>query len=279
MGDQAVIFELQGNLFFGNTYQLYADLEQEISTRRYVIIDLKHVQSIDMTAAQLFNQIRDADPGARREAGAERHPATTAANGSNLQRVPRPDRAGQAESKTVRVFPDLDSAIAWVEDRLLRGSETGRPKTKRRCDCRTWSSSPGYKDETLNDLEAAMQVRSYAAGETIYPHGSPGDELYWVPKRHGPPAVTSFGKGAPGRSRASAAATFSAAWPFSTANPVQTTRLRVKATELYVLSREQFDRIARDHRTLAFNLTMAMARTLARRLRRTENKLTTVQEY
>lgn len=34
-GDQAVIFELLGSLFFGNTQQLYADLEHEINTRSY----------------------------------------------------------------------------------------------------------------------------------------------------------------------------------------------------------------------------------------------------
>ncbi len=53
----AVIFELQGTLFFGNTSRLYSDLEQEIGTRRFVIIDLKRVRSIDVTAARLFIQI------------------------------------------------------------------------------------------------------------------------------------------------------------------------------------------------------------------------------
>ncbi|MFM2447307.1 MAG: hypothetical protein RI936_1754, partial [Pseudomonadota bacterium] len=47
-GDRAVIFSLQGSLFFGNTYQLYTDLEHEIATRDYVIIDLRRVRSIDV---------------------------------------------------------------------------------------------------------------------------------------------------------------------------------------------------------------------------------------
>ena len=50
---KAVSSSCRAALFFGNTYQLYADLEQEIRTRRYVIIDLRRVQSIDVTAAQL----------------------------------------------------------------------------------------------------------------------------------------------------------------------------------------------------------------------------------
>lgn len=123
-----------------------------------------------------------------------------------------------------------------------------------------------------------MQVRSYAAGETIYPHGSPGDNLYWVRcgtvrlftsfGNRGVRPVASFGRGE-----------FFGGLAFLDRQPRPNDAIALKATELYVLSREQFDRLARDHRTLAFNLTMAMARTLARRLRRTENKLTTVQEY
>jgi SulP family sulfate permease len=32
-GDQAVIFELQGSLFFGTTQKLYAELEPELTKR------------------------------------------------------------------------------------------------------------------------------------------------------------------------------------------------------------------------------------------------------
>ena len=49
-------------------------------------------------------------------------------------------------------------------------------------------------------------------------------------------------------------------------------------TEVYVLTRGDFEQIALKHRTLAFNLASAMARTLARRLRRTQLQLATLQE-
>jgi SulP family sulfate permease len=276
MGDQAVIFELQGNLFFGNTYQLYADLEQEISTRRYVIIDLARVQSIDVTAAQLFNHIRDTvrERGAKLVlSGIRDNPA----NGRNLQEFLGGTGLIKPNSKTVRIFPDLDSAIGWVEDRLL-GEIEQEPEFETPMRLQDMELFSGYRDETLNDLEAAMQVRSYAAGETIYPHGSPGDNLYWVRcgtvrlftsfGNRGVRPVASFGRGE-----------FFGGLAFLDRQPRPNDAIALKATELYVLSREQFDRLARDHRTLAFNLTMAMARTLARRLRRTENKLMTVQEY
>jgi SulP family sulfate permease len=58
-GDQAVIFELQGSLFFGTTQQLYGLIEAEIKTRKFIILDMKRVMSVDVTAAHLLNQLRD----------------------------------------------------------------------------------------------------------------------------------------------------------------------------------------------------------------------------
>lgn len=275
-GDQAVIFELQGTLFFGNTYQLYTDVEHEISTRSYVIIDLKRVQSIDVTAARLFNQIRDAI----RERGAklvlsgirENHPT-----GRNLHEFLGQTGLWHPLSKTVRIFPDLDAAIAWVEDRLL-GETEYEPDAEAPMQLQEMELFSKYKDETLKDLEACMGIRSFQAGETIYASGAPGDELYWV--RRGTvrlvasleagkkKPVASFGRG-----------DFFGGLAFLDNQPRPNDATAATPTEVYVLSRQQFNQIAKEHKKLAFNLAYAMARTLAMRLRRTELKLTMLQEY
>jgi SulP family sulfate permease len=268
---EAVIFELQGTLFFGNTYQLYADLEHEIRTRRFVILDLKHVRSIDVTAAQVFNQVRDAiqERGARL--------VLCGASGSNLRNLL--DQVGllDPESKTVRVFADLDGAIAYVEERLLRGSEL-TPPDEPPMDLREMELFAGYKEETLADLEWAMQVRHYAAGETIYSRGSPGDELYWVRKgsvrlmaslgEKGTRQMAGFGRG-----------DYFGGLAFLDNEPRPSDAVAVTPTEVYVLTRRDFDLLAHKHKKLAFNLASTMARTLARRLRRTQLQLLTLQEY
>ena len=46
-----------------------------------------------------------------------------------------------------------------------------------------------------------------------------------------------------------------------------------------MLSREQFNVLAEDHKKLAFNLMTALARTLALRLRHADSELTVLQEY
>lgn len=272
---EAVIFKLQGNLFFGNTYKLYADLEQEIQRRRFVIIDLKHVRSIDVTAAQAFTQVRDAirERGARLLlCGAQQGRR----GGSDLHNLLDQMGLVDPDSKTVRVFVDLDSAIAYVEDRLLRETEVA-PSDEVPMGLRQMEMFSGYREETIADLEAAMQVRRYAAGETIYAAGSPGDELYWVRRgavRHvtalgdkGSRQVAGFGRG-----------DYFGGLAFLDNETRPNDAVAVTATEVYVLTRRDFEALAQKHHKLAFNITATVARTLATRLRRTQLQLLALQE-
>lgn len=272
---EAVIFELQGTLFFGNTARLYLDLENEIRTRRFVILDLKHVRSIDVTAAQLFGQVRDTiqERGARLLLCGVGPPQARPGSVRELL-----DQMGivDPDSRTVRVFPELDGAIAYVEERLLRESElNGAEETP--MNLREIPIFAGYKAETLADLEAAMQVRRYAAGETIYARGSEGDELFWVRKG----AVRLLATLDDGHTRQVAAfgrGDYFGGLAFVDKEPRPNDAVAVIGTEVYVLKRSDFAALAERHKKLAYNLTSAMARDLARRLRRTQLQLITLQE-
>ena len=56
-GGETAIFELQGSLFFGTADQLYTTLEPEIKMRTYLILDMRRVQSVDLTAVHMLEQI------------------------------------------------------------------------------------------------------------------------------------------------------------------------------------------------------------------------------
>ena len=58
-GSQTAIVELQGSLFFGTKDQLYSALEPELGKRNYIVLDMRRVQSVDVTAVHLLSQIRD----------------------------------------------------------------------------------------------------------------------------------------------------------------------------------------------------------------------------
>lgn len=276
-GDQAVIVELQGSLFFGTTQQLYADLERELHTRDYVILDLKRVQSVDVTTAHMLNQARDAllERGAKLILSNVRE---NLPNGRNLREFL--EHTGVLDDReTVRIFPELDSAIAWVEDRLLGGRDARTDAlAEAPLQLAEMEIFARHKDETLKDLEAHIEIRSHKAGEAIYMRGQPGDEIYWI--RCG--SVRIFAPIGAGRMRHIASfgrGDFFGGLAFMDRQPRGNDATAYTDTQMYFLSREQFNQLAETHKRLAFSLIMAISRTLALRLRHADTELATLQEY
>jgi SulP family sulfate permease len=183
------------------------------------------------------------------------------------------------DSETVRIFPELDSAIAWVEDRILgeREVETDlqAEQPMRLAEMEIFAR---HKDETLKDLEAHIEIRSHKAGETIYMRGQPGDEIYWI--RCG--TVRIFASMGAGRMRHVASfgrGDFFGGLAFLDSQPRGNDATAYTDTEMYFLSREQFNQLAETHKKLAFTLILAISRTLALRLRHADTELAMLQEY
>lgn len=276
-GNQAVIFELQGSLFFGTTQQLYSELEPELGKRNYVILDLKRVQSVDVTAAHLLHNVRQTlqERGAMLLFSGVREKLP---NGRNLREfLEQTGVVNASDDSVVRVFPELDAAIEWVEDHIL-GEVQAPAEIETPIELQEMDLFSHRKDETLKDLETRMEQRTYRAGETIYAQGAAGDEIFWI--RRG--TVRIFAPLGAGRSRHIASFSrgdFFGGLAFLDNRPRGNDAVALTETEVYVLSREQFDLLAEEHKKLAFSLITAIARTLAIRLRHADTELTMLQEY
>jgi len=275
-GDQAVIFELQGSLFFGTTQQLYGLLEAEIKTRNFIILDMKRVQSVDVTAAHLLTMVRDsmAEKGSLLLLSNVRE---NLPNGRNLREFL--EQTGVTEKQeTVRLFPELDGAIEWVEDRILGEVEAAGPVREVPMQLAEMELFKNRKDETLADLEGRLTIRVCAAGETVYARGEPGDALYMI--RRG--SVKIFAPLGAGRTRHIATfgrGDFFGGMAFLDGRPRGNDAVAAVETEFYVLSLEQFNRISEEHKKLAFTLIMAISRTLALRLRHADTEIAMLHEY
>lgn len=273
-GDAAVIFELQGSLFFGTTNQLHTALEPELRVRDFVIIDLHRVQSIDVTAAHMLNQVRDAL--LERKASLILSNVTEALpNGVNLREFL--EHSGLMNPPgSVLLFPTLEQAIEHVEDALL--GDLGQPAEESAMQLQDMELFKGRKDETLSDLEACLVSRTYQPGEYIYLIGDSAAELYLIRKgeirilspiggsrreHH----IATFGRG-----------DFFGGLAFLDGRPRNNNALAHTETELYVLTLEQFNKLADSHKRLAFTLMQAIARTLAIRLRHADGELTLMHE-
>lgn len=268
-GSRVVVVELQGSIFFGTTNQLFLALEPELKTRDYVILDMRRVQSIDVTAAHMLEMFEDML--------AERHGflifsqlPTNLPSGRDMEQYF--DQVGLVRPHSAtRVFPELDEALEWVEDRLIKEAalDHGDEVALELDELDLFKS---HKPETLAALDQRMEKLSCTAGQKIFTRGDTGDKLFII--RRGSVRIMlpitaklshhlgTFGRGAvfgemgflDGQERSADAVAFS-------------------DTELFVLSRENFDLIAEEHRRLALNLMEGLARILANRLRYTDAEL------
>ena len=275
-GDQAVIFELQGSLFFGTTQQLLSQLDPEIKTRHFIILDMKRVQSVDVTAAHLLRQVRDS-LAERKSLLLLSNLRESLPNGNNLREFL--EQTGVTDnSETVRIFPELDSAIEWVEDRLLGEAELTQPEPQTSLQLSEMELFKNHKDDTLVDLEARLENRFYAAGEAIYSCGEVGDSIYLI--RRG--SVKIFAPIGAGRTRHIASfgrGDFFGGLAFLDGRPRGDEAITATEAEFFVLSKEQFGILSEEHKKLALTLLSALSRSLALRLRHSETEIVMLQEY
>ena len=171
----------------------------------------------------------------------------------------------------VRMFGELDEALEWVEDRILAAEfcEVGEGKPLELGDYELFQ---GRKPDTMAALEQIIEKRSCKAGEKIFSLGDHGDEIYFIrsgevrivlpiseTQRH---HLGTFGRGAffgemaflDGKARSADAQAFT-------------------DTELYVLSRKDFNLMVEQHKKLGLVFMEGLASVLATRLRYTNGEL------
>jgi SulP family sulfate permease len=178
-GDEAVFCELQGNLFFGTTDQLFTQLEADLRTKRYVLLDMRRVQSMDYTAAHLFEQMQ-----AQLEERGGRLLFTGMATGLHDQRdfegylaqlgVVRQGGGGIMVSET------LDSALEWMEDRILEAYNMAQEDSAQPLKLKDFELFRKFDEKTLRGLAACVTEMSVPQGQKVVSQGDPGDKIYLV---------------------------------------------------------------------------------------------------
>jgi len=274
-GDSAVIFELQGSLFFGTTHQLYLTLEPELTTTDYLILDLQRVQSVDVTAAHMLNQVRDV-LAERNVPLLISNVRESLPNGRNLREFL--ELAGlTSDGEKVIIVPTLEAAIEWVEDKLL--GDLAQPDSEPPpLELHEIELFTGSKPDTLNDLQECMEMRSCKVGESIYSRGDANTNLYLI--RSGEVRIMGCvgGSSRPCHIATYGASEFFGGLAFLDHQPRSNDAVASRDSELYVLTLEKFNELAEAHKRIAFILVSQLARTLAIRLRHTDDELTLLQE-
>ncbi len=269
IGERIVAFELEGAIFFGTAEDLANRIEMACTgTPTIVIVDIARVSEIDLSGSRILSRAADLlinDGNQLVISGLK--------PGSELDRYL--DAAGtRAALSSERIFPDLDRALEWAEDRLLLDDAGAAAHDGTRVDAAldlaNFELFDGLTEAQLALLRAAMTLRRYGRGERLFDEGDPGDTLY---------LVVSGSASAWLRGRSVRLVTFSAgsfvgelAMMIDLA-PRTAAVFADDALTCLELKRAKLDRIAAESPELMIRITANLCRELSHRLRRTNRTL------
>lgn len=172
-----VLYELRGSLFFAKADRLYRELAPEIARGARVVLHLRRVQQVDLTALHILLQLHRA----LAERGGELSFCEVHAGlglgedmGRALARVSPEVRPGD-----VRTFVGSDEALEYAEDQLL--AEAGlAPAEAHRLGLADMEFCQGLDATGLAALAEVMRPCSVAPGEYVFRQGERDDSLFLV---------------------------------------------------------------------------------------------------
>jgi SulP family sulfate permease len=268
-GSEFSIYELHGSLFFGTANQLYTMLREDLKEKKYIIIDMKRVQNVDLTAAHILLQIKDIlhDKGGYLILCRLPHKLPT---GDDMESYF--NHVGLLKHLSpIKIFDDLDDAIEWAEDKIIDGSLIDS-NAELPLELEEFDLFQGRKADTLNEIRSLVESRSYKKGDKIYSEGEGNGEIYLI--RRGLVRImlpfadrknvhlSTLGKN-----------NFFGEFSFLEGAPHYTDTVAGADTDLYCISRESFDLFSEHHKKASFHFMQSLATVLAERLRSARDEL------
>jgi SulP family sulfate permease len=274
-GDRAVFCELQGNLFFGTADQLFSQLETDLRTKRFILLDMRRVQSMDYTAAHLFEQM---------QAQLEERGGRLLFTGMPSALLDQRDfecylaQLGVVrEGGGIMISETLDGALEWMEERILEGSNMVKKGGEEPLELKDFELFRQFDERMLSGLAACVRELSVPQGHKVFAQGDHGDEIFLV--RRGSVRIllplmgstqhhlTTIGQG-----------DFFGELSFLDGS-VRSANVEAKVpTDLYVLSRSRFNAQSHSDPVFGVQVFARLALAITKRLRHTDAELQALEE-
>jgi glutaminase len=168
-GRSIQVYQLQGNFVFATAELIVRELTEQAGLE-CLILDFRHVLSINESAAHLFHDVL-----VRLQAQGCVVLFTGVEGASSLRRLMRV-RLGSRFEEFFRTFEDLDPALQWCEDRLLARLLPEVPDTS--IAVSQYALLEGLSPEEVKVVHGFLEHRQYEAGEVIIQAGDPARELF-----------------------------------------------------------------------------------------------------
>ena len=268
-GSDFSVYELHGSLFFGTANQLYTMLHDDLKTKKYIILDMKRVQTVDFTAAHILLQIKDMLHEKNGYLILSRLPHKLP-TGDDLESYF--NQVGLLKHLSpIKLFDDLDDAIEWAENKIIKECMIEQ-KQEELLQLRDFDLFKNRNDDTLAEIQSLVRCRSFHKGEVIYTSGNSSGEIFLI--RRGLVRIML-----PFKDRKSVHLStigqnnFFGEFSFLEGSPHYTDVLAASDTDLYVISREAFSEFSEHHKKASFHFMQSLAAELADRLRLTRSEL------
>ena len=263
-GDRIIIYELQGNLFFGTVDRLFNEMSVDLESKSWVILDMRRVARVDLTAAKMFQQM-----GARLASnGGELIFATVHAEmglgddiSSTLRKI-----SPSGKPIEIKTFIDVDESLEYAEDALLTSLGEPPQMPDQKVALNEIELFRDLSEQQLPGLQAVLEVRTYSAGEELFHIGDMGDELFIVIRGEVDAILPLSGQ------HYKRLATFGPGTFFGEVSFLQSGSRTANAkvthdSELYVLDQKGFEQLQKNNPPAAIVILTALGRALSEHLR------------
>jgi len=254
-GHRIVIYEVRGNLFFATADRLYEELAPDLDGPHWVILHMRRVHQVDLTGIKILQQV-----AARLHKNGGQlifcNVYSGAGMGHNVKRTLRKISPSMGKMK-IKTFNGMDEALEYAEDALLE--ELGAPPVKlnERKSLAEMDLCRNMMAEEVTLLEGFFRPRSLKGGAVLFHKGDMGQELYIVARgevdimlpttRHHYKRLARCGPG-----------TMFGEVSFFSPGPRTADAVASGKTELLVLDRPDFERLAQAHPAVAIALLNAL---------------------
>jgi SulP family sulfate permease len=272
-GGEYSLYELHGSLFFGTANQLYTMLQEDLQYKKYIILDMKRVQTVDLTAAHILLQIKDILHDHNGYLILSRLPHKLP-SGDDMENYF--NHVGLLKHLSpIKVFDDIDDAIEWVESKILHENSL-EIQQEEPLMLNDFDLFKGRKSDTLAEIATLLVEKSFKKGNVIYSQGDSTGEIFLI-RRGSVRLLLPFSVQKNVHLSTLTQGSFFGEFSFLEGSPHYTDTIAASDTDLYMISRDSFDRFSEHHKKASLHFMQSLATVLAQRLKVTRTEL--AEEY
>jgi SulP family sulfate permease len=271
-GNQIKVYELSDALFFGTCDKLLTEIEKDYGSK-FIILDLKRVNTIDLTGTQLLRQIADSvkDKGHHLLLSYVDMPGDKNKERlrSYLEDVGVTDVIGRNH-----IFLATDDALEWAEDILIEEEMNGEQRGTQILELHDISVFQDLSPEQLHLVKRYVRPVSFQKGEIIFREGEPGDGIYFILSGY----VSVFTGNRDHRLATFADGVFFGEMSILEDKPRSATVRAETNTKLLFMSKKDFHQLTESEPSLAARILRRISRDLSHRLRMTNAEVRALEE-